>query len=197
MKRRDLLKIGLAGGVVAGLNVKAIAAGLGSLAPSVPELVIVDERFEASRRFGMEAARRGLPHHLIDGDITDLWFSQLDPQWRQKPSIIAGMTARQPLFCLERLALDRGMRVVLRITHEATENNHVAHHIEANNHLHHPLSELLQGADWSERMAGVAGTCSWARTNHGCQPHRTFSTAAEPSLLNGPLVSWVIAPLVA
>lgn len=196
MNRRDFLKVGLTIGVVAGFNSKAIAASLEALVLRQPDLVIADDRFEASRRFGDEAARNGLPHHMIDGDITDLWFETLDPQWRRHPTIIAGMTAPQPLFCLERLAHDRGMRVVLRITHEAFPNNQVSHHVEATEHLLQPLSQLLEGADWSERMARLAGVCSWGGAPGPCRSHLIISGATDASLLGSPLVSWVIAPLI-
>ena len=53
--------------------------------------------------------------HGIRGDITDLWFHDLDPQWKKQPVAIAGLTAHGPLFCLERLAWDHGMRVVSRV----------------------------------------------------------------------------------
>ena len=196
MNRRDFLKVGLTSGVVAGFNSKAIAASLESLALRQPDLVIADNRFEASRRFGIEAARHGPPSHMIDGDITDLWFETLDPQWRRHPTIIAGMTAPQPLFCLERLAHDRGMRVVLRITHEALPDSLVSHHVEATEHLFQPLSQLLEGADWSERMARLTGVCSWGGAPGPCRSHRIISGTADASLLGSPLVSWVIAPLV-
>jgi hypothetical protein len=196
MNRRDFLKVGLTCGVVAGFNSNVIAASLDAAALRQPDLVIADNRFEASQRFGSEAARNGLPLHVIDGDITALWFETLDPQWRRHPTIIAGMTAPQPLFCLERLAHDRGMRVVLRITHEALPNNQLSHQIETTEHLLQPLSQLLEGPDWSERMARLAGVCSWRGTPGSCSSHRIISGTADASLLVSPLVSWVIAPLI-
>jgi hypothetical protein len=76
--------------------------------------VVVDQRFPASVAFGAEMTRLGAPVHSTQGDITDLWFHDLDLRWQQGPVAIAGLTAHGPLFCLERLAWDRGMRVVLR-----------------------------------------------------------------------------------
>jgi hypothetical protein len=77
--------------------------------------VIFDERFPASVAFGEAWKARGAAVHAIRGDITDLWFHDLDLQWRNRPAPIAGLTAHGPLFCLERLAWDRGMRVVSRV----------------------------------------------------------------------------------
>ncbi len=77
--------------------------------------MIFDERFPASVAFGEEWKARGAAVHAIRGDITDLWFHDLDLQWKKRPVAIAGLTAHGPLFCLERLAWDRGMRVVSRV----------------------------------------------------------------------------------
>ncbi|HZF14760.1 MAG TPA: hypothetical protein VE046_02345 [Steroidobacteraceae bacterium] len=76
--------------------------------------VIYDERFPLSVAFGHEALRAGLAVHAIRGDMTDLWYDDLYPQWRRQPLAIAGLTAHGPLFCLERLSWDFGMRVATR-----------------------------------------------------------------------------------
>jgi hypothetical protein len=79
--------------------------------------VIVDHRFPASVEFGNEMKKVGAVVYGIRGDITDLWFHDLDRRWKQGPVPIAGMTAHGPLFCLERLAWDNGMRVLSRTDH--------------------------------------------------------------------------------
>ena len=76
--------------------------------------VIYDERFPASVAFADQARRHGLPVHGIRGDITALWFHDLDLRWKQGPAAIAGLTDANALFCLDLLARDRGMRVKAR-----------------------------------------------------------------------------------
>lgn len=76
--------------------------------------VVYDERFPASVAYGHEAMRRGLAVQAIRGDITDFWYYDLYPQWRKEPVAIAGLTAHGPIFCLERLSWDFGMRVSFR-----------------------------------------------------------------------------------
>jgi hypothetical protein len=76
--------------------------------------VIYDERFPASVEFGREARDRGFAVHAIRGDMTDLWYHDLYPKWKAGPAAIAGLTAHGPLFCLERLSWDFGMRVSFR-----------------------------------------------------------------------------------
>jgi hypothetical protein len=80
--------------------------------------VIFDHRFPASREFGAEMEKLGATVHGIHGDITDLWFHDLYHRWKQSPVPTAGMTAHGPLFCLERLAWDHGMRVLYRTDSE-------------------------------------------------------------------------------
>jgi len=78
---------------------------------------IFDERFEAARAFGDRAAKRGIRTAAIRGDVTSLFFDDLDLRWRRGPLQFAGYTTRASLFCLDLLARDRGMR----INHLATE----------------------------------------------------------------------------
>jgi hypothetical protein len=76
--------------------------------------VIFDQRFPASVAFAREMKQLGATVHGIEGDITDLWFHDLHAAWTKQPVPIAGLTAHGPLFCLERLAWDHGMRVTFR-----------------------------------------------------------------------------------
>jgi hypothetical protein len=76
--------------------------------------VIFDERFPASVAFADQVRREGLPVHGIRGDITALWFHDLDLRWKQGPAAIAGLTDANALFCLDLLARDKGMRVQAR-----------------------------------------------------------------------------------
>ena len=73
--------------------------------------VVFDERFEDARAFGAGAAERGIPAAAIRGDVTSLFFDDLDLRWKQGPVRLAGYTTPASLFCLDLLARDRGMRV--------------------------------------------------------------------------------------
>ena len=109
--RREFLQAGIAASLLP-------IAGLASATETSPVpfyKIIVDQRFSTSAEFGVEWRARGAAVHAIRGDITDLWFHDLDLQWKKRPVPIAGLTAHGPLFCLERLAWDHGMRVVSRI----------------------------------------------------------------------------------
>ena len=85
--------------------------------------VIFDERFPASVAFGEQWKARGAAVHAIRGDITDLWFHDLDLQWKKQAVPIVGLTAHGPLFCLERLAWNHGMRAVSRVAQAADDGD--------------------------------------------------------------------------
>jgi len=121
--RREFLQAGIAASVlpmaVAGANP---APGKRDHAADFYK-VIFDERFPPSVAFGAEWKARGAAVHAIRGDITDLWFHDLDQQWKKQPVPIAGLTAHGPLFCLERIAWDHGMRVVSRVEQKSLDGD--------------------------------------------------------------------------
>jgi len=118
VNRRQFLASGIA---VSALPVVAGVAPARVTAATLPEFgstplykVIYDQRFPASVAYGRDAERRGFAVHAIQGDITAVWYHDLYPRWKKRPVAIAGLTAQGPLFCLERLSWDFGMRVTLR-----------------------------------------------------------------------------------
>jgi hypothetical protein len=121
--RREFLQAGIAASVL------PLAVAGGSVAPTRRGndahfyKVIFDERFPASVSYGDEWKARGAEVHAIHGDITDLWFHDLDHEWKKQPVAIAGLTAHGALFCLERLAWDHGMRVISRVEQGAHDGD--------------------------------------------------------------------------
>lgn len=77
---------------------------------------VFDGRFEESRAFAAGAAARGIATAAVRGDVTRLFFDDLDLRWKQGPVWLAGYTTAASLFCLELLARDRGMRLRYRLT---------------------------------------------------------------------------------
>jgi hypothetical protein len=85
---------------------------------------VYDVRFHDAALLASKAERSGLPVTRIFGDITDFWFDELSLKWREAPVPVAGFTAMGPLFCLERLGWDHGMRVVFRGVHRDAAGGH-------------------------------------------------------------------------
>jgi hypothetical protein len=162
---------------------------------------LFDRRFSDSRRFSVAARRLGIAIRPISGDVTDVWYSELHPRWKESAVPIAGITTYGPLFCLERLAWDHGMRVVYRGSHQRRSDRTIEHRLDAAapqlGALHHKLS----GRDaWpveiAALMAGISPLAKPLPLNRNglstitcvgqCAP-----TASEPGEA---LYSWVIAP---
>jgi hypothetical protein len=188
--RREFIQAGIA--VTAATSAAGASAQAATAAPPHRiHKVVYDRRFAEPVRFAEAAEALGLQAHAIDGDMTALWYGELHALWLQAPVAIAGMTRHGPMFCLELLARDHGMRLVYQAEHQiaATEVRHT---------VSGPLASLRRsgglveaGAAWPERMAGlVADTpVEPALSGKVGVVTRNESAAAEE-----PLFTWVIAP---
>jgi hypothetical protein len=191
--RRDVLLGGIA---LTGLPLVAHAAWDPSDAPRPrhgPYRVLFDDRFAESRRFGAEIARLGGAARAFSGDVTDVWYEDLDVRWRREPVAVAGMTRHGPLFCLERLAWGVGMRVAYRAEHWRASDGSMAHVIVAPEGTLQLAADLdIANIDWARNAARIVMCCpqdSWSPAM------RQFGSAA-PIADDGddPLISWIIAP---
>lgn len=155
---------------------------------------VFDERFSDSVAFAVEMRRLGVAVHGIAGDMTDLWYRELYPQWQQAPVPIAGLTAHGPLFCLERLAWDHGMRVVFRAEHQFRSDGCVEHVVSASDAVLLAAAGLEgAGSNWSAYVAGLVARCSPGRLEQS--PVIVTQRAGSPRVQEEPLFSWVIAPV--
>lgn len=196
--RREFLQIGVAALALpisarAGMKPETSSAAKG-LAPTQLYKVIYDERFAASRAFAGEVQRLGAPVYAIKGDITDLWFNDLDARWKKQPIGIAGLTAHGPLFCLERLAWDHGMRVVYRADHTYRPDGYMEHELSGSEGmLREAVNLSSSGPDWSSRVASLLVRCPASRAQAAkiTVVTPTSKHADDPEHL----VSWVIAPI--
>src|SRR5580658_2190210 len=113
------LIMGAAGALLPVQQSLADSAGSNSVIAVTPLYkVVFDARFTVSVAFGSAARSIGMTTNSIHGDITDLWFHDLDARWGKSTVAVAGLTAQGAIFCLERLAWDHGMRVVFRGDHQ-------------------------------------------------------------------------------
>jgi hypothetical protein len=170
--------------------------------PRLPLYVaLFDRRFSDSRLFSWAAQQRGIAIRPISGDVTDVWYSELHPRWKEAAMPIAGVTTYGPLFCLERLAWDHGMRVVYRGSHQRRSDRTIEHRLEVAAQQPEATPRKLSGRDaWpveiAALMAGISPLAKPVPLNRNgvstitcvgqCAP-----TASEPSEA---LYSWVIAP---
>jgi hypothetical protein len=196
--RREFLHLGVAAlslpiAARAGMSPGIFAPGESAGAEPLYK-VFFDQRFPSSVAFASEMERRSMPAHAIRGDITDVWFNDLYYRWKQGPAAIAGLTAPGPIFCLEMLARDAGMRVALRVDHHFAANRRIEHEISGpDNVLEHAADLLSSAADWPERTADIIARFPAERGR------ATKTTVARQAARDGNdpehLVTWVIAPL--
>lgn len=197
--RREFLQVGFAASMLPVVSVdrgRAAANRPVQAHHSVHALhaALCDDRFAQSGEFGVEAERLGVPVVRFAGDITDFWFTDLSLRWQHSPVAIAGLTAQGPLFCLERLAWDHGLRVVFRGTHRFADVHHVDHALAGPSGTLARAREFgLTGAQWARGVAQLVAACEAAGARSTAE-----MTAAAPDAgrrePGEPLVSWVIAP---
>jgi hypothetical protein len=161
--------------------------------PAVLDALVIDSRHAEARAFGARAGQWGAPLRTIEGDITDLWAGELDARWQSNPATVAGLTERPALFLLERLAWDRGLRVVFEAEHRPTGGGRVHKVVRsANAGLESELGAA--GSGWPSVLADQLLTGSRLAT-------RNFrpSGAAMADRHDEPmkLYSWIIAPRTA
>ena len=196
--RREFLQIGVAALALpisarAGLK-PALSAPAKESAPTPLYKVIFDERHASSRAFADEVKKLGAPLYGMKGDITNLWFNDLDARWKKEPIAIAGLTEQGPLFCLERLAWDHGMRVVYRADHTYRQDGYMEHELSGSERMLREAVELSSsGPDWSSRVASLLTRCPASRAQ------ASKLTVVTPGMKQSGdpqhLVSWVIAPV--
>lgn len=197
--RREFLQVGIAAlalPISAHAALAPAAAAADSARPVIPLYkVVFDERFPASVAFGTEARNLGLLTHSIRGDITDLWFYELDAQWKKKPVAVAGLTAQGALFCLERLAWDHGMRVVFRGDHQYLPDDAIEHVLTGPQSVVSQAARLQDDGDgWPARIATLVAhlpEASPAPAKATIRGRATVPANVEPE----GLISWVIAPV--
>ena len=139
------------------------------------------------------------PRAPYDGDVTPVWFHQLDPVWRQYPLAVAGLTTEGALFCLEQLAWDNGMRVAYRGFHEASPEGGVQHLLESSARRPQDVQGRLSGAKpWptqvAELIASIDEPVAAFPSDPPARSRASYRTRSRTEA-NGPrLVSWLIAP---
>lgn len=217
--RRDFLQIGLTASTLSTFTpslsaLPLVAAG----APRIPLYkVVYDRRYRDSAAFAQRIAAHlatgqyprpevgnGEVLQAITGDITPFWYKELDAIWRREPLALAGMTAHGPLFCLERLAWEKGMRVVWRCEHRAQPGGIITHTMSGPDTMLGASRSGVQSiirsdSNWSEGVAALLLECPLGQSALGQQTLTAPLTTAvqQDGVVDAfadPLISWIIAP---
>jgi len=185
--RREILQVALAAAAVLP-GFKALAGAPGSM-PLYK--VLYDPRTPAGLSFAASAKRGGAPLHATRGDVTDVWFNELQPQWRQHRTATAGLTDFHSLFVLDMMARDAGMRAVYIATHRLCGRERFEHRLFGPHELVRQSSLVTDGYDWASTAAGIV-TGFTGEVSVAAQ-HSSIADARNIELTAHDLVSWVIA----
>jgi hypothetical protein len=220
--RREFLQTGAAVSAIAANGMMTGTASAGGAPPRIRfGRAIYDDRYAESRRFAEIFAAHGVvTRSLDDGDITRFWYDELETLWQREPVAIAGLTQFGPMFVVERFALERGLRVALRVEHRCGAGGTLQHLFTG------PRETLALAAgfatlhaDWPGLVAALAYSVDaddsprhdFVLATAEAAPRLTPSTEpAAPSAihyytplavqqgfgpaLDGPLYSWVVVP---
>jgi hypothetical protein len=172
----------------------ALAADAPDRRPASLFNVVFDQTNADAVGYGAEAANRGAAVQPVGSDIGSAWINVIEPGLQARPSVIAGLTYGAPLFCLELLARDYGLRVVYRVEHLYARGEQVGHVITGGR----------MAADWSARLAGAGdrwhAVAAEMMTAHADDPQpdagiALLDLAASPNGESQSLFSWMLAPV--
>ena len=189
MTRREMFQVcaGLAASpaVMAAANATGIDAGR----KHVLRAVLVDRSSEA-RVFAEAVRTRGLAVHELGSDLGDVYTGELAPCWRREGAApIAGLTAAAPLFYLERLAWDAGMRVVFLGRHVL--ESPMRHTVDGPRDAVDAFQVTARVIDWRIALANLLPALpASAPTLEPLSAVRDAFIGEDPALF-----SWVLAPV--
>jgi hypothetical protein len=222
--RRVFLQTGVVVSTIAMNGVIARSAGALGERPSVAlGRAIYDDRYAEGRRFAAVIGAQSVATRALDeGDITRFWYEELDELWRREPVAVAGFTQYGPMFVVERLAAERGLRLALKVEHRVEPDGTLLHVIAGPSETVALAAQgAAAGADWPGLMAVLACRASAGSAQReigtvvtaGPPPRLAAAVSTpmspEPSIihyytpraveqgfgapLEGPLYSWVAA----
>ena len=189
--RRQFLQFGpatLSGALV--INWNHALAAMGSFEAHVLARGIYDPQSSAGQEFADTLASHGMRTTSADREIGALWYSDLRDQLRRSPAPFAGLTDRPTLFCLEELARDVGMRVVMRIDHQIDRSGLVTHE-PIGPAIVTDTVRKLSNTDSFGRLAALLAMHPQVQYSHS-QTAQKRTGADAPTHTNS-LVTWVIA----
>lgn len=156
---------------------------------------VFDARFAEASDVARAIEPLGVPGAPFAGDLMELWYDELDPELKQGPLALGGITTQEGLFVLETLALDHRMRVVYHGEHGVVDNGRCRHALKGPTAVLETLTGLAENAGWAEPLAQAMTRCPLGAPETG--EVELTTRVAGISLRDVPLHSWIIAPRAA
>jgi hypothetical protein len=186
--RREILQAALAASVV----LPSLQAMAGASARMPLYKVLYDARRRAGVTFATAAQRLGAAVHATRGDVTGVWFDELQPEWNRQRTAVAGLTDFHSLFVLDMMARDARMRAVYIATHRSCDGDRFEHRQFGPRDLLRQASLARTGDDWASAAASIVMNLPNAVSVN--VQHSSIAESRNIELTSRDLVSWVIAP---
>lgn len=158
---------------------------------AVPFKVVFDRNVAGAAAFADAVAALGHPVEAVGADVGRLWRDAIEPRLRVKPAAIAGLTAGAPLFCLELLARDYGLRTVYRVEHARLADGRLQHVPEGVVPVRSVVESPESDRRWLERMGTLVAT-HFPRVGSGGSLE-LLDLAGRPGRAET-LFTWMLAP---
>jgi len=122
MKRRDFTKLVVAASLLppSGYARSAILTS-GNKNPVKPVHFIYEKSYAAPASGTLPAFDDFEKVHVIDGDVTKVWYNELHYLWQKKSILTAGLTRDSGFFVLKTLARDYDYTVSHQVQAENTQ----------------------------------------------------------------------------
>jgi hypothetical protein len=151
--------------------------------------VLYDGRTTAGLAFAAEARRHGADVHAVEGNVTRVWFNELQPQWQATHVPTAGLTDFNSWFVLDMMARDAGMRTVYLAHHESTPQGHVHRQFGPHSIIKAPLGSTAP--QWGRQSAALL--MRFAPDVSVARDRSSILEARNREINRAALVSWIIA----
>jgi len=185
------LKFGAAGlaGALAAVHGPVLGAARAD-SPGLLHCAVFSARFRQGVAFAEELQRRHVVTFSAGHDIAKLWYGDLEGGMSQTGGLIAGLTDRVTLFCLEELARSAGMRVLYRVDHVIDKHGNVEHTAAGPASILEATRKLVPASGFGREMAVLASQFELREPKDTAALKQTGPFSPENKVA---LVSWVIA----
>jgi hypothetical protein len=155
--------------------------------------MLVDAGRCEGQAFAHAATVRGLPVYRFHGDLADVYCNQLAPRWReQAATALGGLTRVAPLFYLERLAWDAGLRLVFLGRHTSGGHAPAMHDLRGSEVAVDLFHDFVRVTDWP-----VAIACTLSQLPLAVSQLPPLSAVRDAAVAGDQsLFSWVLAPMI-
>ncbi|MFV0481188.1 MAG: hypothetical protein ACK5LP_04315 [Campylobacteraceae bacterium] len=158
--------------------------------------LIYDKNFTSSLDFVNILKGKTESIHEIAGDINTSLYNSLNDGFTKNKTTLIGIGSAESLFILEKIANDKGMRVIFKSSHELLKDGTILHSFDASYPVLRTLTKEFSNSkdsDWVKILADVLQTIP----NQKIGSMDSFTSISKDKYeLNKPIHTWVIAPKI-